>query len=277
MFSVLFQRVKKRGFAVPIVLVSITLIISIVVGYSTSIQHHVLRTKKHIAEVEGQHAVRSGLALAVGSLLERLAAPEDVQQSVLVNGTPNYCRITKTTHLAYSIQDVSGRIDLNFASIKLLELYFSSLNLPQVDVREILREVLERRQIRPFAFKEELQNLKSINANLLRLTQADLTTFGVQDRLSLQSASEPLKRRLSGLPDTLLASSPSNRRYIIDVLAIMGATRGHYLNAVIEVRSGQTPLFNSLAWDEYSSSLQGDATEHLLLKEMPLMIPECTI
>lgn len=187
---------KKRGFAIPSVLLSITLILSIVIGYSTSAQNHVLRVKRYLSEVDGQLAARSGLELAVGILLERFASPEYEQKLTLINGDAVYCRYNKRDRLAISIQDIAGRIDLNFASKSLLEKYFSSFHEQHVILENVTQAIIERRQIRAYAIVDELQELEGIDPAFFQSIRNDLTTFGIQNSLANDALSEELKKRL---------------------------------------------------------------------------------
>ena len=240
----------RRGFSILTVVLSMALLASITIGFSSVVQNRTSRIAHEIRAARGQLLAESGVDIAVAIMLGGLSLSIDDPGRMVADGTPLYCSMDEEGALAISIQDVAGLVDLNAASLELL----SALLQTAVDEKSaatIAQAIDVRRTATPLRLIEELAQVPEVSAETFFALQPYLTLRSGHTGLAKELVAEPLRSRLAGLAGANAAffgSQPTNRVFSITVVARQQATAGYVLETVVEVRPGRKRLYRPLRW-----------------------------
>ena len=243
------HRHARRGFSILTVLLSLTLLASILVGFASVVQNRTSRVAREVQAAQGELSAEAGIALIVASLLENAAHEESHRRPA--DGTPYACTLDNGTQLFMAAQDVAGRIDLNTASQDLLLALFDKQADPEKSAA-LISAIESRRRNDGFRMVQEFAQLPGVDRDLYAHIAPDLTVYSKRPSLDEASARQALRTRLArtGIAkDIAYASSADGLKFEIDVIARTAPGRGYRATAAVEIRPGHMPAYHILFWN----------------------------
>lgn len=122
----------KNGFALIIVIWGIGVIALLIISFMTTARSRV----QAASNISGAAMAASLAEAAINISLLKLSSEESLAQRATHDGEPHYCSLPGDTAAVIVVEDERGKVDLNSASPKLLQLLFTGFG---VDMREAER------------------------------------------------------------------------------------------------------------------------------------------
>lgn len=272
---------RAEGFSILTVVLSLALLASITVGFTSVVQNRTNRIANEVRLARGELLAEAAVEIAMTKLLKSLALPEGASGRIAADATPVFCAIEDQGAVAISIQDVAGQVDLNSASVELLSALVvaigADLGVTAERAQALAATIAVRREVNPFRLVEELASLRGMTSQLYRALRPHVTLYSGYVGLAREHVGAPLQARLSvaGGAAAFFGSQPSDRVFAVNVTARHGQRDGYRLETILEVRTGRRRLYRPLRWQgrplrEGSLSLGGAAEgEFLILSRKP--------
>ena len=244
------RRGQTDGFSILTVVLSLALLASITVGFTSVVQNRTARISNEIRAAKGELLAEAGVDIAVARLLHSLSLPIDSPRRIVADATPFLCGMEEDAALAISIQDAAGQVDLNAASPQLLSAFVGTVADAET-ASTVAEAIALRRANKPFRLVEELAFVSGVSAELYRALRPHITLYSGYTGLAKELVAEPLRARLAAIDTpsaSFFGSQPTNRVFSVTVVARQTARAGFRLETILEVRPGRQRLYRALRW-----------------------------
>ncbi len=159
----------QRGFVLVMVLWGLSFLVVIASSFAVTTQSYTKSAANRIVKARLQAHADTGIHLGFIALLaNRSAKPEALPgiPEILLTGEPYLCSLEDGTTLTIAIEDEGGKVDLNWASLPLLERLFEGFGAAPDQARMIAARLLDYKDLDNVKSKEGAEKDEYIAAGL---------------------------------------------------------------------------------------------------------------